>query len=41
MAAVLSTRQKVLNRTAITVVVLLTLIYLVPIYWITSTVVPA
>jgi len=37
MAAVLSTRQKMLNRTAIVIVVLLTLIYLVPIYWITST----
>jgi multiple sugar transport system permease protein len=37
MAAVLSTRQKTLNRTAIAVVVLLTLVYLVPIYWITST----
>ena len=37
MAAVLSRRQKVLNRTAVAVVVLLTLIYLVPIYWITST----
>jgi multiple sugar transport system permease protein len=37
MAAVLSTRQKMLNRTAIAVVVLLTLVYLVPIYWITST----
>jgi multiple sugar transport system permease protein len=37
MAAVLSARQKMLNRTAIVIVVLLTLIYLVPIYWITST----
>jgi multiple sugar transport system permease protein len=37
MAAVQSTRQRVLNRTAITVVVLLTVVYLVPIYWITST----
>src|SRR5262249_30997158 len=37
MAAVLSTRQKVVNRTAIAAVVLLTLVYLVPIYWITST----
>jgi len=37
MAAVLSTRQKILNRTAIAIVVLITLIYLVPIYWITST----
>ena len=37
MAAVLSTRQKTLNRAAVTVVVLLTLVYLVPIYWITST----
>ena len=37
MAAVQSTRQKVLNRAAVAVVVLLTLAYLVPIYWITST----
>jgi multiple sugar transport system permease protein len=37
MAAVQSTRQRVLNRAAITVVVLLTVVYLVPIYWITST----
>ena len=37
MAAVQSTRQKVLNRAAVAVVVLLTLVYLVPIYWITST----
>jgi multiple sugar transport system permease protein len=37
MAAVLSTRQKVVNRAAITAVVVLTLVYLVPIYWITST----
>jgi multiple sugar transport system permease protein len=37
MAAVQSTRQRVLNRTAITVVMLLTVVYLVPIYWITST----
>ena len=37
MAAVLSTRQKTLNRTAVALVVLLTLVYLVPIYWITST----
>jgi multiple sugar transport system permease protein len=37
MAAVQSRRQKVLNRAAIAVVVLLTAIYLVPIYWITST----
>ncbi|HEY2597991.1 MAG TPA: carbohydrate ABC transporter permease [Candidatus Dormibacteraeota bacterium] len=37
MAAVQSTRQKVFNRAAVAVVVLLTLVYLVPIYWITST----
>jgi multiple sugar transport system permease protein len=37
MAAVQSTRQKVVNRAAVAVVVLLTLVYLVPIYWITST----
>jgi multiple sugar transport system permease protein len=37
MAAVQSTRQKSLNRIAIMAVVLLTLVYLVPIYWITST----
>jgi multiple sugar transport system permease protein len=37
MAAVQSSRQKVVNRAAIAVVVLLTLVYLVPIYWITST----
>jgi len=37
MAAVLSSRQTVLNRTAVAVVVALTLVYLVPIYWITST----
>ncbi len=37
MAAVQSTRQKTLNRAAVVVVVLLTLVYLVPIYWITST----
>ena len=37
MAAVQSIRQKVLNRAAVAVVVLLTLVYLVPIYWITST----
>ena len=37
MAAVQSTRQKVLNRAAVAVVVLLTLAYPVPIYWITST----
>src|SRR5437879_4232634 len=37
MAAVQSTRQNILNRTAIAIVVLLTLVYLVPIYWITST----
>ena len=37
MAAVQSSRQKVLNRAAVAVVVLLTLVYLVPIYWITST----
>ena len=37
MAAVQSSRQKVLNRTAVAVVVLLALVYLVPIYWITST----
>jgi multiple sugar transport system permease protein len=37
MAAVLSARQRTLNRAAVTVVVLLTLVYLVPIYWITST----
>ena len=37
MAAVQSTRQKVLNCAAVAVVVLLTLAYLVPIYWITST----
>jgi multiple sugar transport system permease protein len=37
MAAVQSSRQKVLNRAAVAVVLLLTLVYLVPIYWITST----
>jgi len=37
MAAVQSSRQRVLNRAAIAVVLLLTLVYLVPIYWITST----
>ena len=37
MAAVQSSRQKVVNRAAVAVVVLLTLVYLVPIYWITST----
>lgn len=37
MAAVQSTRQKSLNRVAIAAVLLLTLAYLVPIYWITST----
>jgi len=37
MAAVQSPRQKVLNRAAVAIVVLLTLVYLVPIYWITST----
>ena len=37
MAAVQSIRQKVVNRAAVAVVVLLTLVYLVPIYWITST----
>jgi multiple sugar transport system permease protein len=36
-AAVQSNRQKVLNRAAVALVLLLTLIYLVPIYWITST----
>jgi multiple sugar transport system permease protein len=37
MAAVQSRRQRVLHRAAIAAVVLLTVIYLVPIYWITST----
>jgi len=37
MAAVQSARRKTLNRTAIATVVALTLVYLVPIYWITST----
>jgi multiple sugar transport system permease protein len=37
MAVVQSARRKILDRTAIVVVVLLTLAYLVPIYWITST----
>src|SRR5215813_14313213 len=37
MAAVQSSRQKTLNRAAVALVVLVTLIYLVPIYWITST----
>jgi multiple sugar transport system permease protein len=37
MAAVQSTRRKTLNRAAVGIVVLLTLAYLVPIYWITST----
>ena len=37
MAAVQSRRQKTLNRAAIVLVVLATLVYLVPIYWISST----
>src|SRR5215510_6892138 len=37
MAAVQSNRQKTMNRAAVALVVLVTLIYLVPIYWITST----
>src|SRR6476620_7856869 len=37
MAAVQSTRQKAMNRVAVTLVLLVTLIYLIPIYWITST----
>ncbi len=37
MAAVQSNRQKALNRAAVAVVLLVTLVYLVPIYWITST----
>src|SRR5215468_2934847 len=37
MAAVQSNRQKTMNRAAIALVVVVTLIYLVPIYWITST----
>ncbi|MGH7602820.1 MAG: carbohydrate ABC transporter permease [Gemmatimonadaceae bacterium] len=37
MAAVQSNRHKALNRAAVAVVVLLTLVYLVPIYWIAST----
>lgn len=37
MAAVQSSRQKTLNRVAVAAVLLLTLVYLVPIYWITST----
>jgi len=36
-AAVQSRRQKTLNRAAIVLVVLATLVYLVPIYWISST----
>jgi multiple sugar transport system permease protein len=36
-AAVQSGRQKALNRIAVALVVLVTLIYLVPIYWISST----
>jgi len=37
MAAVESSRQRMANRAAVVVVVLITLAYLVPIYWITST----
>jgi multiple sugar transport system permease protein len=37
MAAVQSNREKAMNRGAVAVVLLVTLIYLVPIYWITST----
>jgi multiple sugar transport system permease protein len=37
MAAVQSNRQKAMNRAAVAVVLLVTLVYLVPIYWITST----
>src|SRR4249920_749373 len=37
MAAVQSNRQKALNRAAVALVLLVTLVYLVPIYWITST----
>ena len=37
MAAVQSTRQRAMNRAAVALVVLITLVYLVPIYWITST----
>jgi multiple sugar transport system permease protein len=37
MAAVQSNRQRVLNRAAVGLVLLLTVIYLIPIYWISST----
>src|SRR5262245_41250491 len=37
MAAVQSNRQRAMNRAAVALVVLITLVYLVPIYWITST----
>src|SRR6266567_2325200 len=37
MAAVQSNRQKTMNRAAVVLVVLVTLVYLVPIYWISST----
>jgi len=37
MAAVQSTRQRAMNRAAVVLVVLATLVYLVPIYWISST----
>jgi multiple sugar transport system permease protein len=37
MAAVQSNRQKAMNRAAVVLVVLVTLVYLIPIYWITST----
>jgi len=37
MAAVQSTRQKAVNRAAVAAVLLLTVVYLEPIYWITST----
>src|SRR5271156_1640619 len=37
MAAVQSTTHRTLNRLAIAVVVVATLIYLIPIYWITTT----
>src|SRR4249919_826224 len=37
MAAVQSNREKAMNRGAVALVLLVTLVYLVPIYWITST----
>ena len=36
MSAVQSNTQKTINRAAVGLVVLVTLIYLVPIYWITT-----